>query len=108
MLRLILLIASVWMFAPMGAQGQGWDPRPQAVEAANEKLESRITEARTAAEQFLAETPDLQAYFNAAYGYAIFPKVRKMALGIGGARGSGILFKGGQPTKRAFLTQYRQ
>ena len=35
---------------------------------------------------------ELEGYFNQAYGYAVFPNIRKAGLGLGGARGDGQVF----------------
>ena len=43
--------------------------------------------------------------FASAAGYAVFPGVGKAGLGIGGARGSGLVFRGGSVTGKVTLTQ---
>jgi len=35
---------------------------------------------------------ELEGYFSEAYGYAVFPNIRKAGLGLGGARGNGQVF----------------
>ena len=35
---------------------------------------------------------ELGMYFEEAYGYAVFPSIKKAGLGIGGARGKGQVF----------------
>jgi len=47
----------------------------------------------------------LIAYFNEAYGYAVFPTVGKGAMFIGGAHGSGEVFKKGRLIGTTSLTQ---
>lgn len=37
--------------------------------------------------------PELESEFSKAYGYAIFPKITKAGLGIGGAGGKGLVFE---------------
>ena len=37
--------------------------------------------------------PNLRPYFDGAYGYAYFPTIGKGGFGIGGAAGSGIVYK---------------
>ena len=39
------------------------------------------------------EHPELESEFSKAYGYAIFPKITKAGLGIGGAGGKGLVFE---------------
>lgn len=104
MLRIVLVVVFMWALAPFAASAQGWDPRKEVELPA--KTETRIETANDAAKAFLSDNPSLQIYFDEAYGYAVFPRVRKAGLGFGGARGKGILFKGGEAEKRAFLTQY--
>ena len=45
------------------------------------------------------------AFFGNAYGYAVFPKITKGSAGIGGAYGRGVVYKGGQMTGYAGVTQ---
>jgi lipid-binding SYLF domain-containing protein len=49
--------------------------------------------------------PGLQKFFDTATGYAVFPKVGKGAIGVGGAYGRGELFQNGQPVGYCSLTQ---
>ena len=53
----------------------------------------------------LKETPKLNSYKSKAYGYAIFPKVTKAGLGVGGAVGKGLVYKGGGITGKSTLKQ---
>lgn len=98
---LSLFIAGMGAFA---GQAQGWDPRE--ADKVTAKTEARINAARDVSKDLVAQDASLQVFFDEAYGYAVFPKVRKGAFGVGGGRGSGILFKGGEPYKRAYVTQY--
>ncbi|MGY6554459.1 MAG: YSC84-related protein [Wenzhouxiangella sp.] len=45
------------------------------------------------------------AFFDQSYGYAVFPTIGKGGLGIGGARGSGRVFVGGQHVGDTTMTQ---
>ena len=45
------------------------------------------------------------AYFNTSYGYAIFPTIGKAGLGIGGAHGSGKVYKQGTAIGTSKMTQ---
>jgi len=62
-------------------------------------------DAEATAAAFKAEDPDLDAFFDKAAGYAVFPSVGKAAVGIGGARGTGVVFAGGEKIGTATLTQ---
>src|SRR5512145_1344356 len=59
-----------------------------------------------------SETVDLfknagesSAFFDKAYGYAVFPTIGKAGLGVGGAHGKGRVYVGGQYVGRTKLTQ---
>ncbi len=62
------------------AQIGGWNP-----ELENESIE--------AMQSMIEKAPKLQSFHDKAYGCAIFPKVTKAGLGIGGAGGKGIVYK---------------
>jgi len=47
----------------------------------------------------------LKSFFEQAYGYAVFPNIGKGGLGVGGARGTGVVYKDGKPTGKATMTQ---
>jgi len=42
--------------------------------------------------QLVDGNPEMDAYFHKAYGFAVFPKITKGGLGIGGAGGKGLVF----------------
>lgn len=54
---------------------------------------------------FKAADKGLQTFFKDAYGYAVFPNIGKGGLGVGGARGTGIVYKHGSPTGKTNMTQ---
>lgn len=45
------------------------------------------------------------AFFESAYGYALFPTIGKGGIGIGGARGGGRVYVGGEYVARTTMTQ---
>ncbi|MEE4295286.1 MAG: lipid-binding SYLF domain-containing protein [Wenzhouxiangella sp.] len=45
------------------------------------------------------------AFFDDAYGYAVFPTIGKGGLGIGAARGKGRVYVGGNPVGETTMTQ---
>ncbi len=49
------------------------------------------------------QSPQVQPFFNDAYGYAVFPTIGKGGLGIGGAYGKGQVYRGEMPTGIAKL-----
>ena len=62
------------------AQVGGWNPK-------------RIKNSKKALQEMIKATPKLKSFYNKAYGYAVFPKITKVGIGIGGAAGRGIVFK---------------
>lgn len=101
MIRTILLTLSFFGLVFGNAYAQGWDPA-----TASRKTTKRIDKAEYVAQEFRRVDPSIQRFFDNAYGYVVFPRIRKGAVGVGGARGSGILFQRGVPTRKARLTQY--
>jgi len=45
----------------------------------------------------------VKPFFKSAYGYAVFPNIGKGGIGIGGAYGTGQVYKGGKPTGETSL-----
>jgi lipid-binding SYLF domain-containing protein len=52
---------------------------------------------------FYQKSKVVQPFFKSAYGYAVFPSIRKGGLGIGGAYGNGLVYRGGKVTGVASL-----
>lgn len=73
---LVFMAFNLSVFAQVG----GWNPELQ-------------NEAKEAMKEMLEKNPKLQTYVDNAYGYAVFPKITKAGLGIGGAAGSGIVYQ---------------
>ncbi|MCI0517169.1 MAG: hypothetical protein L0Y45_04970 [Woeseiaceae bacterium] len=61
--------------------------------------------AQEALAEFKKNYPDAQKFINMAAGYVVIPTVGKAAIGIGGARGTGLLYEGGAVTAMVTLTQ---
>jgi len=61
--------------------------------------------AQEALADFLKSGPEAQKFVDKAAGYVVIPTVGKAALGIGGARGKGVLYEGGAVTAMVTLTQ---
>ena len=76
----------------------------EAVEEAGEAIaEKKITvvfpkdtklqdETKEAMKELVAGNPEIEAHFHSAYGFAVFHKITKAGLGIGGAGGAGLVF----------------
>jgi len=52
-----------------------------------------VNESKEALKEMIEKTPKLESLYNDSYGYAVFPKVTKAAIAVGGAFGNGIVFK---------------
>ena len=70
------------------------------------KKEKRLVEdCQEAKADFIATDGLMKNLFDNAYGYVIFPNVGKGGIGIGGAAGKGVVYKGGSIIGKAQLTQ---
>lgn len=89
-------LAAPIVAAPAAATAQsslgGWDP-------------NELDKAYATIESFKEADSGLNTYFNRAYGYAVFPSIGKAAFIVGGAHGSGTVFRGGEPVGRTSMTQ---
>ena len=73
-----------------------WDPKGN---------EEDIAKGQATIDALLEKNPDMQRYFDAAAGYVVIPTVGKGGIGIGGARGKGLLYEDGEPTAEVTMTQ---
>lgn len=62
-------------------------------------------EAKTVLMSMLEGAADLQAYYDNSYGYAVFPKVTKAGITLGGAGGKGVVFKNHEMVNTSKLKQ---
>ena len=88
-----IAVLGLWWVQLQGASIGGW--KPQALE-----------NAKHAVARFRSADPGLEPFFAKAHGFVVFPNVAKGALGVGGARGKGMLFEQGAPIGEAILTQF--
>lgn len=88
---IILFLSIVFSFT-LNAQIGGWNPE-------------RVKESKEALNKMLQQTPKLKVFYNKAYAYAVFPRVTKAGVGIGGAAGRGIVFKNRRVVGSASLKQ---
>jgi len=85
----LLAVAVLTVGQPASA---GWDP-------------DQTSEAKQAVAEFKKADPSLKRFFSSAHAYAVFPTVGKGGFGIGGAYGSGVVFRGGNVVGETSLTQ---
>jgi len=90
--RLLLFLAFTATPLLLSAQIGGWNP----------KLEKKSEET---IKIFKEKNDDLEAFFEKAYGYAVFPSIGKGGVGFGGALGSGVVYEQGRPVGKARVTQ---
>lgn len=77
LVTLLLLVGfSLISFSQVG----GWNPELQK-------------DSEQALQKMLEKTPRLKTFKEEAFGYAIFPKVTKAGVGLGGALGKGLVYK---------------
>ncbi|MGI9263037.1 MAG: YSC84-related protein [Woeseiaceae bacterium] len=92
------IFGTILAFAIAGAStlAFGWDPGEA------DELDGKAKEAVAA---LLEKDASMQRFFDHASGYVVIPTVGKGGLGIGGARGKGVLYEGGAVTAVVTLTQ---
>ena len=73
-----------------------WDPKGH---------EEDMAKGQEAIDALLESNASMQRYFDAAAGYVVIPTVGKGGIGIGGARGKGLLYENGEPTAEVTMTQ---
>jgi len=91
-MRLIVVVLFCICTSSMSAQVGGWNP----------ELEE---EAKAALKTMIEKNPKLKTFKTKAYGYAVFPKVTKAGIGIGGAAGNGVVYKNGEVVGSSKLKQ---
>lgn len=85
----------------LAAAAMGCRTAPKS-DAAKEDLQSG---AQRAVDRMTAADPDLRGVIDKGHGYAIFPKVGKGGVIVGGAYGRGIVYEQGRMIGYADLTQ---
>lgn len=79
----------------------GWSP----LERDQGTAVSPASEIGATIAAFYMEDPGIKTFFDRAYGYAVFPDVGKLGIGMGGAYGEGEVFVGSRHIGSAHLTQ---
>jgi len=70
----------------------------------SDKAELKVDTAK-AMDNFKKADPNIQAFLDKSYGYAVFPTVGKGAIGVGGAYGRGEVYEQGKMIGYCDLTQ---
>lgn len=90
--QIVTIVVTLLFAFTANAQLEGWNP----------ELEN---ESKKALSTILEKTPRLASFKNEAYGYAVFPRITKAAIGVGGAAGNGIVYKDHIVVGKAHLKQ---
>ena len=88
MLSISITLASATAF--------GWDPN---------EVSDLDAKSQVALTTFKEKDPGIQGFIDAAAGYVVIPTGGKAGIGIGGARGKGLLYENGAPSAVVTLTQ---
>ena len=95
MKRTILISTCLTMLLALSSSF-AWDPG---------KLDEAKANAQVVTDRLLEADPTMQRFFDAAAGYVVLPNVGKGGIGIGGARGKGLLFVDGEAIAEVTMTQ---
>lgn len=96
MRKTLTLLMSIALVTASATAIAAWDP---------DKDKELNAKAQEAIATFKEKDPSVSRFFDKAAGYVVIPTVAKAGIGIGGARGKGVLYEGGQPTGLVTLTQ---
>lgn len=84
------------LFCGAFASAAAWQPNT------NDKMELAVQEAILAVKE---KDPGMQSWFDNSAGYAVFPKVGKGGIIVGGAHGKGLVIAGDRVVGETSLTQ---
>jgi lipid-binding SYLF domain-containing protein len=95
-MRKSALLAAIFIF--LAAPAALWAFEPDTSDEMQLSVAKAILDAK-------ASDPSLDKFFNGAAGYAVFPKVGKGGIGIGGAHGKGLVIVNDQAVGKTSLSQ---
>lgn len=101
-LTAIFLSLIALSFATPAETFAGWNPLAKEKAKDQKVADAKIAEAIAA---FKNKDPQINIFFEKAYGYAIFPSVGKGGIGIGAAHGKGKVYKKGRYIGNTSLSQ---
>ena len=91
LLTVLTVVAMGWVTA-----NAAWDP---------DEGKEYDEKSQVALAEFKEKDPKVQSFIDKSAGYVVIPTVGKAALGVGGARGKGVLYENGEVTAVITLTQ---
>ena len=92
----LALLSTIWAYA-------GWNPNAPET-APDQNIHDQ--EVQRAVSDFKNSDPGMKAFFDKAYGFAVFPSVGKGGIGIGGAYGKGKVYSQGVLDGTSSLMQF--
>lgn len=95
MKKIIVTVCTTLMCLSM-ATAMAWDP---------DKVEALHAKSEEAKAEMLDKDSNMQRFFDSAVAWVVIPTVGKGGIGIGGARGKGLLYEKGAITAEVTLTQ---
>ena len=100
-------IALLWLLVFAGicaapAASAGWKPSSAGTAEDQNVKDLEVAEVIV---EFKKNDPAMMAFFDKAYGYAVFPTVAKAGIGIGAAHGTGKVYEKGVMIGKTTLTQ---
>ena len=95
-MKMLFLTLTTLLFCLSSNTASAWEPDNK------DKRELSVAKAILEAK---GKDPNLARWFDEATGYAVFPRVGKAGIGIGGARGKGIVIENDTTTGTVTLTQ---
>lgn len=91
-LKSLVIVLVLFVTGSIQAQVGGW--KADLIEDSNKALDEMIE-----------KSPKLQSFKDKSYGYAVFPRITKGGIGLGGAAGKGIVYKNHVPTGQSSMKQ---
>ena len=93
---MIRYIALFFTFISFNLDAQ-WRPNPASGNEVTAEVSSALSKFKA--------NPALDLYFDNAYGFVVFPSIKKAGIGIGGASGKGQVFQEGELIGNSRVTQ---
>ena len=96
-IKSVLAVASIFVIVDGTPAFAEWEADPG---------DKPQVQAATAIARFHEKKPQMQPYFDKAYGYAILPGITRIGFGFGGAYGKGVVVEGDELIGRTSFSQF--
>lgn len=97
LIKSAIAVTSIILFVGGSPARAEWQANPD---------DKRQVQAATAIARFHEKKPQMQPYFEKAYGYAILPGVTRIGIGFGGAYGKGVVVEGDELIGHTSFAQF--